>query len=65
VEAIEVVGNIEGISLVYFDEQDVVRHNLVQRIIKAYDEYGNGRPSRSGRAGNSGGPGRTRESSHD
>ena len=40
VEAIEVVGKIEGISLVYFDERDVVRHNLVQRIIKAYDEYG-------------------------
>jgi phosphate starvation-inducible PhoH-like protein len=42
VEAIEVVGKIEGISLVYFDERDVVRHNLVQRIIKAYDEYGAG-----------------------
>jgi len=64
VEAIEVVGKIEGIALIYFDEQDVVRHNLVQRIIKAYDEYGNGRPSRSGRVGNSG-PGRTRESNHD
>ena len=39
VEAIEVVGKIEGIALVYFDERDVVRHSLVQRIIKAYDEY--------------------------
>jgi phosphate starvation-inducible PhoH-like protein len=39
IEAIEVVGSIEGISLVYFDERDVVRHSLVQRIIKAYDEY--------------------------
>ena len=39
VEAIDVVGKIEGISFVYFDERDVVRHNLVQRIIKAYDEY--------------------------
>jgi phosphate starvation-inducible protein PhoH and related proteins len=39
IEAIDVVGKIEGISLVYFDERDVVRHNLVQRIIKAYDEY--------------------------
>jgi phosphate starvation-inducible protein PhoH and related proteins len=38
VEAIEVVGNIEGISFIYFDERDVVRHSLVQRIIKAYDE---------------------------
>jgi phosphate starvation-inducible PhoH-like protein len=39
VEAIEVVGNIEGIAMIYFDERDVVRHSLVQRIIKAYDEY--------------------------
>jgi phosphate starvation-inducible protein PhoH and related proteins len=42
VEAIEVVGKIEGIAMVYFDERDVVRHNLVQRIIKAYDEYNGG-----------------------
>ena len=39
VEAIEVVGKIEGIAMIHFDERDVVRHNLVQRIIKAYDEY--------------------------
>jgi phosphate starvation-inducible PhoH-like protein len=35
----EVVGNIEGIAMIHFDERDVVRHSLVQRIIKAYDEY--------------------------
>ena len=40
VEAIEVVGNIEGIGMVYFNERDVVRHNLVQQIIKAYEEFG-------------------------
>ena len=39
IEAIEIVGKIEGISFTYFDERDVVRHNLVQRIIKAYDEH--------------------------
>lgn len=39
VEAMEVVGNIEGIAMIHFDERDVVRHSLVQRIIKAYDEY--------------------------
>jgi phosphate starvation-inducible protein PhoH and related proteins len=38
IEAIEVVGKIEGIAFIYFDERDVVRHSLVQRIIKAYDE---------------------------
>ena len=44
VEAIEIVGRIEGISMVYFDEHDVVRHNLVQRIIKAYDEHAASHP---------------------
>jgi phosphate starvation-inducible PhoH-like protein len=37
--AIEVLRGIEGISFVYFDERDVVRHNLVQRIVKAYERY--------------------------
>jgi phosphate starvation-inducible PhoH-like protein len=55
VEAIEVVGNIEGISFIYFDERDVVRHSLVQRIIKAYDERGTSKP---GGANRSSGPDR-------
>jgi phosphate starvation-inducible PhoH-like protein len=44
VEAIKVVGSIEGISFVYFDDRDVVRHKLVQQIVKAYEAYtpGNG-----------------------
>jgi len=45
VEAIEIVGKIEGISMIYFDEHDVVRHSLVQRIIKAYDEHGAAHPA--------------------
>jgi phosphate starvation-inducible protein PhoH and related proteins len=49
VEAIEVVGNIEGISFIYFDERDVVRHSLVQRIIKAYDERTTGKPGGANR----------------
>jgi phosphate starvation-inducible PhoH-like protein len=49
IEAIEIVGKIEGISLIYFDERDVVRHNLVQRIIKAYDEHATAHPSQNGR----------------
>jgi phosphate starvation-inducible PhoH-like protein len=53
IEAIEIVGKIDGISFVYFDERDVVRHSLVQRIIKAYDEYGASQPYTPGR-GNSG-----------
>jgi phosphate starvation-inducible protein PhoH and related proteins len=39
IEALEVVGKIEGIARVNFGEKDVVRHNLVQRIIRAYEEY--------------------------
>jgi phosphate starvation-inducible PhoH-like protein len=42
VEAMKVVGGIEGISFVFFDERDVVRHKLVQQIVKAYEAYGNG-----------------------
>jgi phosphate starvation-inducible protein PhoH and related proteins len=38
-EAIDVLKNVQGLSFVYFDEADVVRHHLVQRIIRAYDEY--------------------------
>ena len=40
VEALEVVGRIPGIAFVHFNERDVVRHGLVQQIIKAYDEFG-------------------------
>jgi phosphate starvation-inducible protein PhoH and related proteins len=39
VEAVEVVGKVEGISIIYFNERDVVRHSLVQRVIRAYEEY--------------------------
>jgi len=39
VEARRVVRAIEGISFIEFNEQDVVRHHLVQMIIKAYDEH--------------------------
>jgi phosphate starvation-inducible protein PhoH and related proteins len=42
VEAIAVLGGVKGISFVYFDERDVVRHKLVQAVIKAYDAYGAG-----------------------
>ncbi len=39
-EAIEVLRGVEGIRFVNFDERDVVRHSLVQRIVKAYERYG-------------------------
>lgn len=37
VDALKVLKNVEGISQVFFSEKDVVRHRLVQDIIKAYD----------------------------
>jgi len=40
VEVVEILGGIEGISFVNFDEKDVVRHHLVQKIIRAYEERG-------------------------
>src|SRR6476660_4260544 len=38
-EAIEVLKNVNGLAFVHFDEADVVRHHLVQRIVRAYDEH--------------------------
>jgi len=38
-EAINVLKGVEGIAFQYFDETDVVRHQLVQRIVRAYDDY--------------------------
>jgi len=43
VEALRIVKDIEGIGFVYFDDKDVVRHKLVQMIVKAYDAHTNGR----------------------
>jgi phosphate starvation-inducible PhoH-like protein len=40
VEAISVLAGVKGISFVYFDETDVVRHKLVQAVIRAYESYG-------------------------
>jgi phosphate starvation-inducible PhoH-like protein len=39
IEAMKVVNDIDGIAFVYFDDRDVVRHRLVQQIVKAYDAF--------------------------
>jgi len=39
VEAVDILKPVEGLAFVYFDESDVVRHHLVQRIIRAYDDH--------------------------
>jgi phosphate starvation-inducible PhoH-like protein len=38
-EALDVLRGVDGISFIPFDERDVVRHSLVQRIVKAYEKY--------------------------
>ena len=42
VEALKIVKDVEGIGFIYFDEKDVVRHKLVQQIVKAYDAFSGG-----------------------
>ena len=37
-EAVNILKNIEGIQIVYLDETDVIRHQVVKRIIKAYEK---------------------------
>ena len=39
VEALQALKNIPGISIVYFNERDVVRHELVRSIITAYQQH--------------------------
>ena len=38
-EVTRILKGIDGITTVYFNEKDVVRHHLVQEIVKAYDRY--------------------------
>ena len=40
VEAISVLSETPGIAFCYFDDKDVVRHRLVQSIVKAYERWG-------------------------
>jgi phosphate starvation-inducible PhoH-like protein len=35
----EVLANVEGISFTFFNARDVVRHPVVQRVVRAYDEF--------------------------
>lgn len=39
-DAVEVLKEVEGVGIVYFDQRDVVRNPLVQRIVRAYERYG-------------------------
>ena len=37
-DAVHRLVDIEGIAIVFLDEQDIVRHPLVQRVVRAYEE---------------------------
>ncbi len=39
IDAIDILRGVEGISFIQFDDKDVVRHNLVARIVRAYERY--------------------------
>jgi phosphate starvation-inducible protein PhoH and related proteins len=40
VEALEILRGVDGIRFCHFEDGDVVRHHLVQRVIRAYDNFG-------------------------
>ncbi len=48
VEAVKVLNGIDGIEIHRFTDKDVVRHRLVQDIIKAYEKYNEGRMKNHG-----------------
>lgn len=50
-EAIDILTDVKGINFVYFDDKDVVRHDLVQRIIRAYERYNRKQQERAAPSG--------------
>ena len=46
VEALQIVADVEGIGFVRFDDTDVVRHKLVQQIVRAYESFVAAGPSK-------------------
>lgn len=46
-EAIEILTETNGISIINLDQKDIVRHKLVTRIVNAYDAYDKSRLNKS------------------
>ena len=42
VYAIKILKSLKGLSVIYFDERDIIRHRLVKLIVKAYEKQGGG-----------------------
>jgi phosphate starvation-inducible PhoH-like protein len=45
-EALKLLADVEGIGAARFTAEDVIRHELVARIVSAYDKAGAQQPSR-------------------
>jgi phosphate starvation-inducible PhoH-like protein len=41
-QAMRILDGIEGVSIIRFDERDIVRHKLVKKIVRAYENEENG-----------------------
>jgi len=50
-QAVRVLKNVEGVGICELDDRDVVRHVMVQRIIKAYQDYEDAKNKQSGSKG--------------
>lgn len=44
-QAMRILKGIEGVSIIKFDERDIVRHKLVKRIVRAYEDEEKGPPT--------------------
>jgi phosphate starvation-inducible PhoH-like protein len=44
-QAMRILSGIDGVMIIKFDERDIVRHKLVKRIVKAYEDEENNSPT--------------------
>ena len=51
IEAVRILSGVEGIARIVFRDVDVVRHDLVRRIVTAYDAASAHKPEEAGRGG--------------
>jgi phosphate starvation-inducible PhoH-like protein len=40
-QAMRILAQVEGVSIIKFDERDIVRHKLVKKIVRAYENEEN------------------------
>ena len=45
INAVKILSDVDGVAFTWFTPNDVVRHQLVQRIVEAYESDGNGKES--------------------